>query len=203
MRTLLFLLLAGAALADTITVGPIPITGHGSWQWDYGLGIRESISASGSNCVNSVLVSFSDFTDLVLFVEPPLPVTFSLLSDCPGGTAPAKATLNGLVSFGTCSDAPSFRFSIGAGTGALDIVDSAHPFIGTVIEHADLIGFFAITSYSQQTFDFTPGGNRVIQDKITFDIIQTPEPSTASMLIGAFLLLVGWRSTRRVPPGLG
>jgi hypothetical protein len=43
------------------------------------------------------------------------------------------------------------------------------------------------------------GTNRLVSMYETFTITATPEPSTASMLVAAFLLLVGWRGTRTVP----
>jgi hypothetical protein len=191
MRTLLFLLLTGVALADPITVGPIPISGSGFWEWEYGpsgSGMGVSFGGSGTNGVDSISIFISDGTDNIppLFTPTP-PTGLSQIYPCPDG----GITVNGIHT----GPPKCLNYGFQGDAGFVDFKDG---FFGPITLHADLTGYFNVTGYSEH-YMVIQGTNRLVSMYETFTITATPEPSTASMLIAAFLLLVGWRGTRTVP----
>jgi hypothetical protein len=80
MKTVcLLLVLSVLALANPISVGPIRLTGSGSYEWGYGVGPVMNFSASASNGTDSASLYVSDWEDKI-HAYIPLPFT--------GGLAP-------------------------------------------------------------------------------------------------------------------
>src|SRR5437773_6460771 len=138
MKLALMLLAALPLLADPITVGPIPITGSGYWAWVYGGGIAVSVTALGSDGINSVFVSFRDGNEIPLFIEPPVPTVFGTVSGCPDGTA----IINGVVVNNSICSGTTFGFTIDSNGSGL-LFTHLYPF-GSPIDQADLFGAISI-----------------------------------------------------------
>ena len=189
-RIVLLFLLTGALRAGPITIGPIEMTGSGSFGWDYGLGTFERFKASGTDGVNTVFLSIDGGTEYPLLTPPPTYAT--QLDRCYSNLS--FVTINGITGQTQCGVPNGTNYfnmlTIGNGGGQVDLFTAP----STWLIHANLIGFVEITSYQ----DIYWNDSKLVGVRGEFNITPThmPEPN-AGLLMGLGLSILLAILTRR------
>lgn len=162
----LAIVLTSRILASPIFLDPIPVSGSGTWGWDYGLGTFENFTASGTNGSNTLSMSIQTLT------EWPLPInvtTFGMMDPC---STSGSLTINGITGVPHCLGTGQYVFSL-----PFDNIASIYEpngFYGPLIIEAPLIGYLNVTSYIESY-----RGEALTSIRATFVIVPTyvPEPS--------------------------
>ena len=172
MRKLLVVIgVASFASASPISVGPIYMSGSGTYSWTQSSGPDEVFGASGSNGSDTVSLSINQGVDLP-FTSSILPTSLMPLGLCSwDGSVVIDGIFAGLGG-AICGGGPLANYatwSLGNGTGSVSIFDSSHNLLAT----ASLIAYVGYTGETQ-TFD----GSILVSEMATLDILPTPEPTS-------------------------
>jgi len=194
MKTVcLLLVLSVLALANPISVGPIILTGSGSYEWGYGVGPVLNFSAFGSNGTDSASLYVSDGEDRI-YAYVPLPFT--------GGLAPLGPFFEGT---GTIDGITVSNFPVGPPFTRVDYSLSGDEWflslydMNGLIAHAGLMGQIDVTGYTENR---TASG-MLVYARTDFDIapMQTPEVGTlGSTLIGLCAWVIHAQLRLKPPP---
>jgi len=186
----LFSSFLGVLSAGPITVGPIPMSGSGTYQWLKNSSPVEVFSASGTDGVDSVSMSITDVGLDFLFNFPGLP---SGLAGGAGGACSywsGTVSIDGVSGISACSAGVTdyATWSIGDGGGNANLYT---PVIGTLVESASLVGYI---DYTSETMTYT--GNTLTEVDATFNIVPTPEPSSCAECCAALIGFIGFARRR-------
>jgi hypothetical protein len=195
MRNILVLLcFAFTTSAASISVGPIYMSGSGSFEWDYNgdvdAGWQEMFSASGSSGSDYVSLFVLGGYDEARSVFGDLPTSFpQAWSNC-GGCWGGDVMIDGI--FGEIppvlgpiwpADINTTNAEIGNGGGSISIYDSG----GNLLAAASLIGYVQYTNVTERF-----NGDTLVGVNADFIIVPTPEPATWGVcLVG--LAIVAFR----------
>jgi hypothetical protein len=189
-RILGVLLLAFAASASTINVGPLELSGCGTYSWYYGGGPSISFDASGENGNNSTSLSVNEGADSDEFAFPGLPPSLSLEE---GWEMTGTAVIDGIVAgCFECSGSTFFDWTgLGDGRAEIDIFDRSDNLLAT----SALIGYVTYTNII-----YIYDGNALVEVNAAIDISPispTPEPRPWVLCGLPFLLLSAQLIRRR------
>jgi hypothetical protein len=156
----------GVVFGDPISLGPIPISGSGTYTWDYGGGPGETFSFSGSDGTDSISAGIFEGLDLEELTFPGLPDFLGPYPECGWS---GLVTIDGITSTITpnfCPPPPNFTFGLGEDGGSVQIFEP------TAIS-ATVRGYIEYTNVT-----YTYYGDMLVEVDAPFIITPTPEPRT-------------------------
>jgi hypothetical protein len=176
MRWILVLLLSAfGASANTFFV-----SGSGSWGWEFPSDGGYNITLSGGPLFLSA--SVSSLCDCL--GEGTTSLGGSVLPLFGGSTGMGVAQIGGISS-------PNFTFSIGNGSGFLNLYDSNF----APLASANLIGYVVLTTTFQEY-----EGQELFGASGTIAIVPTPEPRTEFILLAGLALILIRKAPNLWPP---
>jgi hypothetical protein len=186
-------LLSGAVSASPIILDPIQIHGSGYWEWDYGLGLFESFTYSGTSADGLHLISATVDSGI------PDPVLFSLVNITTWGGIGGLCHYDGLLVLDGISSGPicnsPFPDAFATGQDIANIYE-AGSFPNGLVFSVPLVGAMQVTGDTEEYF-----GSRLVRFRETFLITPDPAPEPAYVGIVGMALAV-FLSRRSRPRGL-
>jgi hypothetical protein len=178
------------ASAGPISIGPIYMSGSGTYSWAYGGGPDEVFSASGSNGSDSVSLWINEGADLQEFIFPGLPSVLTDAIDVDEWRG--EATIDGIsgeASFLAWPFGNPASWWLGDGSGSISIGD---PSGKNLLATASLIGYLDYTNVTETFIGTTLAGVTA-----SFDIDPTPEPASWGLCLVGLAAVASRRGAAR------